>query len=119
MKIKNLTLKQCEQIINNNYASIAGESNDRYVNYKDEIDAHYYQLKNKKQEKETNEQLDNCKEAHYFKLITKNLKLFTFFIDTLTDDERIILRNYLEDIFPSMKLPKNLYFNYTTRSIIK
>lgn len=110
-----------EQIRENNYSSISGQSNDKYINYKDEIDSPYYLLKSKKVEEEifARQKEDYERSDHFLKLILKNKKLFTAWIDRLSNAERIILRNFLIEEFPSMKLPKNLYFNYETNEIIK
>lgn len=51
MNIKHMTLKQCQRIIDNNFASLVGQSNDKYVNYKEEILSHYYNLVDKRNQK--------------------------------------------------------------------
>jgi hypothetical protein len=55
MKVTSLNFKQCSQIINNDFASSVGQSNDKYVNYKDEILKHYYNLLEKRNQKDLQE----------------------------------------------------------------
>lgn len=48
-------------------------------------------------------------------------KLMEFYdyINTLTDEQRILVRETLEEISPSTPLPRNLYYNYKTQRWIE
>jgi hypothetical protein len=61
-KIKHMTLKQMEKIIANDFGSTNKKlsSNDKYVNYKDEILEHYYDLTERKNDKDFKKYLEEA-----------------------------------------------------------
>ena len=56
MQINKLSFNQCQRIINNNFGSSIGQSNDKYMPWKEEIIARYYYLLNKQIDKQVAEQ---------------------------------------------------------------